>query len=104
MHPLSEWIWKDAAAGGMLTATEVSAMRAARDEFRLAFARSWEDQDVDVVLGPAYVGPACAQVKQLWGETDFEGAPVNLQLVARKYHDNELFGAFGTLKDILGLA
>ncbi|KXJ87152.1 acetamidase [Microdochium bolleyi] len=150
LHPLSEWIWKDAEPAGMLTAADVSDMRGERDAFRLAFARDWQEQDVDIILGPAYVGPACAhdtaftwtytslynfvdypgvviptpivseaeehydtsykplsdacaQVKQLWEETNFEGAPVNLQLVARKYHDNELFGALRQLKDILQL-
>ncbi|KAH7029252.1 acetamidase [Microdochium trichocladiopsis] len=150
LHPLSEWIWKDAESSGMLTAADVSNMRGDRDDFRLAFARDWEEQDVDVVLGPAYVGPACAhdtaftwtytslynfvdypgvvfptpivsqagerydsgytplsdaceQAKQLWEDTNFEGAPINLQLVARKYHDNELFGALAKLKGILEL-
>ncbi|KAH7010580.1 amidase signature domain-containing protein, partial [Microdochium trichocladiopsis] len=150
LHPLSEWIWKDAEPFGMLTAADVSNMRGDRDNYRLAFARAWEEQDIDVLLCPAYVGPACAhdtaftwtytslynfvdypavviptpivteageqydpsyeplsetceQVKQLWEKTDFQGAPVNLQLAARKYHDNELFGALSRLKDILGL-
>ncbi|KAH7012155.1 acetamidase [Microdochium trichocladiopsis] len=150
LHPLSEWIWKDAEPFGMLTAADVSNMRGDRDNYRLEFARAWQEQDIDVLICPAYVGPACAhdtaftwtytslynfvdypavvfptpivtevgeqydpsyqplseaceQVKQLWEETDFRGAPVNLQLVARKYHDNELFGTLSRLKDILGL-
>ncbi|KAM0282489.1 hypothetical protein ACHAQH_003003 [Verticillium albo-atrum] len=149
LHPLTEWIWKDAEAHGMLTAQDVNLMRRERDEFRIAFAHSWAEQDVDVVLGPAFVGPACAhdtaftwtytslynyvdypgavfptpivarageeydagyvplseaceQVRRLWDEADFEGAPINLQLVARKYHDNQLFGALAIVQDILG--
>ncbi|KAM0418792.1 hypothetical protein ACHAPT_012302 [Fusarium lateritium] len=151
IHPLTEWIWKDAEPFGMLTAEDVSLMRRERDEFRWAFAKSWQDQDVDVVLGPAFVGPACADdtalywnytslynlvdypgvvvptpikaeagerydagyvslsdacghVRDLWESSNFEGAPVNLQIVARKYHDNELFGALQVLKDVLNLA
>lgn len=151
IHPLTEYTVKDAAEDGMRTATDAIYMRRDRDTFRNAFAKSWNEQDVDVVLGPAYVGPAsahdtaftwtytslynfvdypgvvvptpivteagekydesykplskeCEQVHQLWGETNFEGAPINLQLVARKYHDNELFGALQTLKDVLQLA
>lgn len=150
LHPLSEWTWKDAEPAGMQTAEAVNLARRDRDNFRCAFARQWEEQDVDVVIGPAFVGPACAhdtafywtytslynlvdypavaiptplkvehgeqygpeysplseacgQVKQLWESSDFEGAPLALQLVARKYHDSELFGALAVLKDILGL-
>jgi amidase len=151
IHPLTEYTLRDAAEDGMRTAVDVSNQRADRDEFRIAFAKSWQEQDVDVVLGPAFVGPAsahdtaytwtytslynfvdypgvvfptpivteadekydenykplskeCEQVHQLWTETNFKGAPINLQLVARKYHDNDLFGALQTLKDILELS
>lgn len=150
VHPLSKWIWKDAEPLGMQDAVSISAMRAERDNYRIAFAASWTAQDVDVVIGPAFVGPACAHdtafywtytslynfvdypgvviptpikaeageryassytplsdacqhVKQLWGESDFTGAPVNLQVNARKYHDNQLFGALAVLKDVLSL-
>ncbi|CAM1510684.1 Fc.00g010190.m01.CDS01 [Cosmosporella sp. VM-42] len=150
LHPLTEWIWKEAEPSGMQTAEAVSLMRRERDDFRCAFAERWHEQDVDVVLGPAFVGPACAHdtafywsytslynlvdypgvviptpirseageqyqtpyvplseacqhVKDLWELTNFEGAPINLQLVARRYHDNELFGALQVLKGILSL-
>ncbi|CEL06995.1 hypothetical protein ASPCAL10162 [Aspergillus calidoustus] len=150
IQPLSTAIWKEAEATGMLTAEAVNNFRRERDEFRLAFARAWEEQDVDVVIGPAFVGPACAHdtafywtytslynlvdypgvvvptpvrveagvqydpgytplsaacedVKRLWESGDFDGAPLALQVVARKYHDSELFGALAVLKDILGL-
>ncbi|KAF4336965.1 general amidase [Fusarium beomiforme] len=150
VHPLTEWIWKDAEPLGMQTAVDMSLMRRERDEFRLAFAKSWEAQDVDILLGPAFVGPAsahdtaffwnytslynfvdypgvvfptpvkvdgtevysseykplseaCGQVKKMWEESDFTGAPIDLQIVARKYHDNELFGALALLKDALKL-
>lgn len=150
LHPLSDWIWKDAEPLGMQTATSVGKMRWERDEYRIAFAADWEAQDVDVVIGPAFVGPAsahdtafywtytslynfvdypgvvvptpikaeageqyaagytplsdaCQHVKQLWSETNFEGAPIDLQVVARKYHDNELFGALAILRDVLSL-
>ncbi|KAL3490057.1 amidase signature domain-containing protein [Aspergillus germanicus] len=150
IQPLTEAIWREAKPTGMLTAEAVNAFRRERDEFRLTFARSCEEQDVDVVIGPAFVGPACAHdtalywtytslynlvdypcvvvptplrveageeydpgytplseacadVKRLWESGNFEGAPLALQVVARKYHDSELFGALGVLKDILGL-
>lgn len=150
IHPLSAWIWKDAEPHGMQTASQVSAMRGERDKFRIAFAKAWEEQDVDVVIGPAFVGPAsahdtafywtytslynfvdypgvvfptpvkaeagdvyaqdyaplsdaCAHVKELYQQSNFENAPINLQINARKYHDNELFGALAVLKDALEL-
>ena len=45
----------------------------------------------------------CRLVKEAWDEGDFEGAPVGLQINARKHHDNDLFGAMAVLKDILSL-
>jgi amidase len=140
----------DAAPHGMLNAEEVNQLRFQRDQFRYQFADSWARQDVDVVIGPAFVGPACAHdtafywtytslwnfvdypgvvfptpikternekyakdyeplskecrhVNELWDASSFEGAPVNLQINARKYHDNELFGALAMLKDVLEL-
>jgi amidase len=150
VHPLSKWIWKDAEPSGMQTGAAVSVMRAERDKFRIEFAESWQEQDVDVVIGPAFVGPAsahdtafywtytslynfvdypgvvvptpvkakakedyapdytplsdaCAHVKQLWEDSNFEGAPIDLQINARKYYDNDLFGALAVLKDVLSL-
>ncbi|KAE8357299.1 amidase signature domain-containing protein [Aspergillus caelatus] len=150
LHPLSEWTWKDAEPAGMQTAETLIHYRRTRDDFRCAFAQDWQKQDVDVVIGPAFVGPACAHdtafywtytslynlvdypavviptqlrvqpgeqygfsyvplsescqhVKQLWESSEFEAAPLALQVVGRRYHDSELFGALAILKDILGL-
>lgn len=150
IYPLSQWIWKDTEPQGMQTVQDANLARRERDEFRCEFAKCWHDQDVDVVISPSFVGPACAHdtafywmytalynlvdypslvfptpikareresyspnysplskecqhVKELWEESNFEGAPINLQLVGRKYHDNQLFGALTQLKDILGL-
>ncbi|KAH7461690.1 hypothetical protein FOMA001_g18883 [Fusarium oxysporum f. sp. matthiolae] len=60
IHPLTEWILKDAEPFGMRTALDLTLLHKQRDEFRLAFAKGWNDQDVDVVIGPSFVGPACA--------------------------------------------
>ncbi|KAH7007793.1 amidase signature domain-containing protein [Macrophomina phaseolina] len=49
------------------------------------------------------LGPEDRQVRELWEQTDFEGAPINLQLVARKHDDNLLFGALQAVRDVLGL-
>ena len=151
IHPLSAWIWKDAAPLGMQTAADVNLMRRERDDYRIKFAEHWNSQDVDFVIGPCFVGPAsqhdtafywtytslynfvdypgvviptpikaekgekyaedyeplsdaCGHVKKLWEEGNFERAPINLQINARKYHDNQLFGALAVLKDVLDLA
>ncbi|TID18855.1 hypothetical protein E6O75_ATG05976 [Venturia nashicola] len=148
--PLSEWIWKDAEPHGMLDAIAISDQRFERDDFRCRFADSWTEQEVDVVIGPAFVGPAChhdsalywtytslynlvdypgvvfptpivtfakeeyatgyetlseecGHVKKFWQEGGFEGAPVDLQINARKYHDNDLFGALAVLREVLSL-
>ena len=196
------------------TATELTEMRVARDEFRCAFVENWNSQDVDVVLAPCYVGPASKHdtayywnytalwnfvdypgiviptpiaveekadwkameklnivgqaeelrkhfsdknygatiststessgslegveklpqpakaetirefvaaktpyagewkplsekdehVKAMWDEGGYEGAPINLQVVGRKYHDNQLIGIVGELQKVLGFA
>lgn len=50
------------------------------------------------------LGKEDEHVRKLWEDGDFEGAPINVQIVARKYHDNELFEAIGALKELLELA
>ena len=147
--PLTRVLITDKAK--MSNAIEVSDMRFERDSFRMEYAAAWNTQDVDVVIGPCFIGPAavhdtarfwtytsfwnfvdypglvfptpikaelgekyadnykplsdeCREVKELWDAGDFEGAPVNLQINARKYHDNQLFGALAVLKDVLNLS
>lgn len=43
----------------------------------------------------------CAHARRLWDEGDFEGAPIAIQIVAPRRHDNELFGALEQLKKYL---
>ncbi|KAJ9150875.1 Amidase [Pleurostoma richardsiae] len=152
MFALTKHIISD-AEGPQLAASELLEQRLARDQFRCDFADHWTGEDVDVVVCPVFVGPACAHdtslywnytalwnyvdypgvvvptpvkalakgaegytptngvplseecrhVRQLWAQGDFEGAPVDLQIVARKYHDNELFGALNAMKEALQL-
>lgn len=150
LEALTEWIIRD-SEGETYSWEDVCKLRTERDDFRREFAEHWARQDVDVVIGPVFVGPACAhdtglywnytafwnyvdapgvvvptpvralkkgeeeyglgeplskedvQVRKWWDEGDFEGAPINLQIVARKYHDNELFAAVEALKDTLEL-
>ncbi|OLN86446.1 putative amidase [Colletotrichum chlorophyti] len=152
--PLTKLAIQDAEASGQdLDAAGVLRHRVARDSFRCDFARHWNALDVDVVVCPAYVGPACSHetglfwnygafwnyvdypgvviptpvkglskgsedyaptnatplgkqdehVRKLWEEGDFEGAPVGIQIVARKYHDNDLFAALKLMESSLGL-
>jgi len=44
-----------------------------------------------------------AHVRQMWKEINYEGAPIALQLVARRHHDNQLLGALKLVADILGI-
>lgn len=151
MYPLTEWILRDAAEQSELSGMEVYQQRRQRDQFRCDFASHWESQDVDLIICPAFVGPACTHetswywnytalwnyldcpgvvvptpitagaketemyapgdplsetcrhVRQLWEEGDFEGAPINLHIVARRHHDNDLFAGLEALKDVLQL-
>ncbi|KAM0550779.1 hypothetical protein ACHAPJ_008642 [Fusarium lateritium] len=150
MFPLTKYIIQDAEGPG-LDANGVLQQRLTRDDFRCDFSLHWEEQDVDVVICPVFVGPACTHetsfywnytafwnyvdypgvvvptpikaqakgqevyadseplsencrhVRQLWEEGDFEDAPINLQIVARKHHDNDLFAALGLLKEALAM-
>ena len=148
--PLSAHVWSDAEPFGMLSAAEINQLRSERDQFRHAFAADWLRQDVDVVIGPAFVGPAsahdtafywtytslynfvdypgavfptpirarsddaypqgykplsaeCEHVSKLWNESNFEAAPINLQIIAQRHQDNALFGALALLKPVLDL-
>ncbi|TPX11260.1 uncharacterized protein E0L32_001078 [Thyridium curvatum] len=150
VHPLSDWIWKAAESLGPVSGSTVVKYRDQRDRFRRAFAADWQRQDVDIIIGPTFVGPApahdtafywnytslynyvdypglvfptpvtasdgeqyqpgysplseaCSHVKSLWESSSFKGAPIALQVIAPRYHDNELFGAMAVLKDILNL-
>ncbi|KAL7911446.1 amidase signature domain-containing protein [Trichoderma velutinum] len=49
------------------------------------------------------LGNECSHVRQLWAEGDFEDAPINLQIMGRRYHDNSLFASLGMLKEALHL-
>ena len=151
-YPLTEWILREATARGPASAMDLFQQRRQRDQFRIDFARHWAAQDVDLIVSPAYAGPACTHetgwywnytalwnyldcpgvavptpitagkkgeeeyapdanplgeecrhVRRLWAEGDFEGAPVGLQIVARRHHDNFLFAGLETLRDALQL-
>ncbi|KAI1046423.1 hypothetical protein LB505_012799 [Fusarium chuoi] len=47
------------------------------------------------------LGPECAHVKELWESGNFKEAPISLQLVGRRYHDNQLFGALKLMQGAL---
>lgn len=47
------------------------------------------------------VGKEDAHVRELWAAGDFEGAPINLQIVGRKYHDSDLLAAVGEIERCL---
>lgn len=57
MEPLTQWYLEGATEHGL---TEIVRLKTERDDFRCAFAEYWNESDVDVVICPSYVGPACA--------------------------------------------
>ncbi|EQB55393.1 hypothetical protein CGLO_04692 [Colletotrichum gloeosporioides Cg-14] len=136
-----------------LDAAGILQQRVSRDKFRCEFAEHWMAQDVDILISPAYVGPACPhdgalfwnyesfwnyvdypgvvvptpikalkngeegyapadatplsedckRARHFWEEGDYEGAPIDIQIVARKYCDNELFAALSVLQGPLAI-
>jgi len=152
MFSLTQWIIKD-AEGGDVGSNGVLAQRVERDNFRIEYAAHWASQDIDIVICPMFVGPACEHdtafywnytaffnyvdypgvvvptpikalkkgeedyspanwtpiseedkhVRELWAKGDFEGAPIDLQIIAPKYYDNELFAALAQLREALEL-
>ncbi|TDZ27449.1 putative amidase [Colletotrichum spinosum] len=81
---LTEWALGEAAAAGLDVDLAGSlAQRVARDKFRIGLARHWAAQDVDVVVSPAYVGPACEHdtgtfwnYASYWNYADYPGAVI----------------------------
>jgi amidase len=69
VHPLTKAIMSDASP---LDAEGVNQLRFQRDQFRFKCMDRWNAQDVDVVIGPAFVGPACAHDTALyWTYTSY---------------------------------
>lgn len=61
-----------------------------------------------VDVNPAEYAPSykplsekCRHVKEMWEQGGFENAPINIQVVARRFHDNQLFGAVGEMQSYL---
>lgn len=59
IHPHTDLIYQDQESPGMSTAAAMAMLRQKRDEIRNAFAKSWKKLDVDVMIAPAFIGPAC---------------------------------------------
>ncbi|KAF7190849.1 putative amidase [Pseudocercospora fuligena] len=43
----------------------------------------------------------CQHVRDMWDQGGFENAPINIQVVARRFHDNQLFGAVEEMQPYL---
>ncbi|CAN8105290.1 unnamed protein product [Discula destructiva] len=65
--------------------------------------RALKKGEEQYVSGEDVLSEEDAHVRKMWEDGDFEGAPIALQIVARKYHDNELFAAVEAMKDVLQL-
>ncbi|KAM3506165.1 hypothetical protein MY11210_007659 [Beauveria gryllotalpidicola] len=148
---LSEWTVRDAEATPTPMTQGLFELSNKKEQFWCDWAAHWNSHDVDVVICPAFYGPACSHetafywnytilfnyldmpavviptpivagpkgteryvdekplsdecehVRRLWDEGDFQGAPIALQVVARRGHDNELFGALEQLKKYLNV-
>lgn len=146
---LSQWTIQASEDEPARTTECMFKMAVTKENFWFDAAEHWQSQDIDVLICPAFVGPACShetgffwtytsywnyldmpgavlptpivagakgtesyadstplseecqQVRKFWEAGDFEGAPIALQVIAPRYHDNELFQALGQLKDHL---
>ncbi|KAM0426358.1 hypothetical protein ACHAPT_008399 [Fusarium lateritium] len=148
--PLTAWAIKD-VEGIDIGVSGVLEQRGNRDKFRYDFAQHWTSHEVDIVICPVSVGPACSHdttfywnytsfwnyvdypsstiptpikalkkgaedydpenqvplsdecqhVRKLWAECDFEYAPLTVQVVARRYHDDVLFTALKAVNNAL---
>ncbi|KIW18846.1 hypothetical protein PV08_03135 [Exophiala spinifera] len=68
--PLTRWFIPEGSE--MKNASEVAVLRQERDEFRTEYAAHWNSQNVDVVIGPCYVGPAAEHdTARFWTYTSF---------------------------------
>lgn len=81
-------LWNYVDYPGVVVPTPIKAMKKGEEAYQSSESLGQEDD----------------HVRKFWEEGDFEGAPINLQIVARKYHDNELFAAIVALKEALKLA
>ncbi|KAI7774301.1 hypothetical protein LA080_008988 [Diaporthe eres] len=78
--------WNYVDYPGVVVPTPVKALR--------------KDEEPQYAPGEA-LGKEDAHVRELWAATDFEGAPINLQIVARKYHDSQLLAAAKEIENCL---
>jgi amidase len=49
------------------------------------------------------LGAADQETKMLWTEHDYRGAPIGLNIVAKRHMENELLAAVGMIQQALGL-
>lgn len=77
------WNWVDYPAVVLPTPMKVKASR------EQVYAKDYEP-----------LSEKCRHVKEMWEEGGFEGAPINVQVVGRRSHDNELFGVLGEMQRV----
>lgn len=80
-------LWNFVDYPGMIMPTPIKALAKGKEKYS-------EDSTV--------LSEDDAEVRKMWDEGNFEGAPVALQVVARKYHDNELMAAVAKIEQALG--
>lgn len=74
---------------GAVIPTPIKALKKGEESYPTEFATPISAED--------------EHIRKMWADGDFEGAPITLQVVARKYHDNDLFAALDTMKEALEL-
>ncbi|KAK7211208.1 hypothetical protein V2G26_018386 [Clonostachys chloroleuca] len=79
--------WNYVDYPGATIPTPIKACRKGTEQYRL------EDQ--------VPLSDECKHVRQLWAEGDFEGAPIAVQIIARRYRDDDLFTALQAVNEVL---
>lgn len=128
VHPLTKWILR-AGSRENLTNSELQALKTARNRYRKNYSHYWNSTGVDVVLSAVYQDTAPPpdtstywMYTAIWNLLDYPAIsfpasmlqgvnhsssadslamPVGLQLIAKRWMDNELLAALGSVVEIL---
>ena len=90
-------LWNFVDYPGVVFPTPIRAAPSAEKE-KYDDTDPWDEKKTLGILGEED-----KHVRQLWEETDFVNAPIDLQIVGYRYADNLVFGALEALKDVLQL-
>lgn len=128
LHPLTKWILRTGSRES-LTNSELQALKASRNRYRKDYSDYWNSTGVDVVLSPVHQDTAPPpgtstywMYTAVWNLLDYPAVsfpastllglehcppadpptmPVGLQLIAKRWMDNELLAALDSVVGIL---